>query len=195
MGVSDFFQDVWDFMCRPFEDCKSCTEVLDDVLDPYYYSKTSPGVRRIPPKFDRACWDNDLKYDFSLSRPPPSSHSPANSRVVVTLSRSRSLSASRSYEEEDQQIQFLFYSGSDISTPMLTERLCSSGYRSDAISRQLQPISEPPRLSREIPCFFSPRNTPLMSPMSAPIYSPHLFKISEQRGRNQSRHYNNRGYR
>ncbi|KAK1943400.1 hypothetical protein P3T76_004796 [Phytophthora citrophthora] len=110
MGVSDFFQDVWDFMCRPFEDCKSCTEVLDDVLDPYYYSKTSPGVRRVPPTFDRARWDNDLKYDFSLSRPPPS-QSPANSRVVFTLSRSRSHSASRSFEEEDQQIQFLFYSG------------------------------------------------------------------------------------
>ncbi|KAG1710022.1 hypothetical protein DVH05_017031 [Phytophthora capsici] len=191
MGVSDFFQDVWDFVCRPFEDCKSCSEVLDNVLDPYYYGKTSPGVRRTPPTFDRTRWDNDLKYDFSLSRPPPS-QSPANSRVVFPLSRSRSLSASRSLEE-DEQIQFLFYSGSDIST---SDRLCSSGYRSDAISRPLQPITEPPRLSHEIPCFFSPRDAPLMAPMSAPIYSPHLFMISEQRGRSPSRHYSNRrGYR
>ncbi|ETN15071.1 hypothetical protein PPTG_07275 [Phytophthora nicotianae INRA-310] len=178
---------MWDFLRRPFEDCKSYC----DVLDPYYYSKTSPGVRRNPPKFDRACWENDLKYDFSLSRPPPSFQSSSSGRMQFTLSRSRSQSRSASVlheEEEEQQVQFLFYGGSDISTPVSVGKLCSSGYRSDVICTPMRLVSQPPRISHEIPCFFSPRDTPMMSPMSAPIYSPHLFQINEQRWRLRPRH-------
>ncbi|KAG6960624.1 hypothetical protein JG688_00009507 [Phytophthora aleatoria] len=38
----------------------------------------------------------------------------------------------------------------------------------------------PPSQSHEMPCFFSPRDTPLKSPILAPIYSSHLFQIREQ---------------
>ncbi|KAG6619918.1 uncharacterized protein IUM83_05693 [Phytophthora cinnamomi] len=205
MGLGEFFRNVWDFVCSSFEDCTSCC----DVLDPDYYRKTSPGVRRTPQMFNR--WDNDVKYDFG-GHPPsraPSSLPPVSSSPVGRTLRSftspssmsgsagsSSGSASRSqspssysYEEEDErQVQFLFYGGSDPPTP--TGGTYPSGYRSDMISKYVQPV-EPaspafiasPRINHEMPCFFSPRTTPT-SPMSAPIYSPHLFRITEQRTRN-----------
>ncbi|OWZ04301.1 hypothetical protein PHMEG_00023819 [Phytophthora megakarya] len=182
MGVSKLFRDIWNFMRRPFEDCTSCT----DVLDPYYYSKTSPGVRRDPPKFDRACWENDLKYDFSLSRPPPSFQSPSDRRGY-TLSGSSSFSDPLSYSEDEDRIEFLFYGGSEVLTPLSSERLVS-GYRTDLISKPTKTTSQP-QINHEIPCFFSPRDTPLRSPLTAPIYSPHLFKITEQRRNSKHRNW------
>ncbi|EGZ24497.1 hypothetical protein PHYSODRAFT_554653 [Phytophthora sojae] len=210
MGLSEFFRDLWDLVRSPFEDCTSCC----DVLDPDYYRKTSPGVRRTPQMFNR--WDHDVKFDVGSNPPsrlPPSfsfspvissSHAGRTQRSFTSpaslsgsspssgsgsASRSQSPS-SYSYEEEDErQVQFLFYGGSDPPTPT-GGGAYPSGYRSDMISKYIQP-TEPispasiasPRISHEMPCFFSPRTTPT-SPMSAPIYSPHLFKITEQRTRN-----------
>ncbi|EEY57463.1 uncharacterized protein PITG_00012 [Phytophthora infestans T30-4] len=183
MGLSEFFHSVWDFVCRPFEDCTSCC----DVLDPDYYRKTSPGVHRSPQMFNR--WEHGVKYNITSSRPPSSgsrSDSPSN--------------YSYEEEEEERQVQFLFYGGSDPPTPTSVGDLYpSGGYRSDMISNYVEPMSpaasiESPRISHEMPCFFSPRNTPLQSPMSAPIYSPHLFKISEQRMSRRSTGYYNMRY-
>ncbi|KAH7477322.1 hypothetical protein PRIC1_001332 [Phytophthora ramorum] len=195
MGVSEFFHSVWDLLRRPFEECTSCC----DVLDPNYYRKTSPGVRRSPQMFNRF---NDVKYDFSKSRPPSSlPPSSSNSHADITQrsnmssgSGSRSASPMNySYEEEEEErhVQFLFYGGSDPPTP--TSAGGPGGYRSDMISNYVEPISPAafasPRINHEMPCFFSPRNTPAQSPMSAPIYSPHLFKIAEQRHRHSAGHY------
>ncbi|KAG7376317.1 hypothetical protein PHYPSEUDO_013767 [Phytophthora pseudosyringae] len=207
MGVSGFFQYVWDLVRRPFENCTSCC----DVLDPDYYRKTSPGVRRTSPMFNR--WEHDVKYNLTPSRPPsqlpPFSSSPTVGKTQgsrehqsKTLSSSGSRSGSRSdspsdysYEEEDErQVQFLFYGGSDPPTPTSAGGLYSNGYRSDMISNYVEPRSpaasiESPRISHEMPCFFSPRDVAAQSPMSAPIYSPHLFKITEQRTTRRSAGY------
>ncbi|KAG6951880.1 hypothetical protein JG688_00013539 [Phytophthora aleatoria] len=207
MGLSDFLHSVWDFVCRPFEDCTSCC----DVLDPDYYRKTSPGVRGTPQMFNR--WEHDVKYNLTPSRPPSSLPQYASTHVgeelqsrehqSKTLSSSGSRSGSHSdspsnysYEEEDErQVQFLFYGGSDPPTPTSAGGLnCLNGYRSDMISNYVEPMSpaasiESPRINHEMPCFFSPRDTPLQSPMSAPIYSPHLFKITEQRTSRRSTGY------
>ncbi|KAF4039904.1 hypothetical protein GN244_ATG07849 [Phytophthora infestans] len=209
MGLSEFFHSVWDFVCRPFEDCTSCC----DVLDPDYYRKTSPGVHRSPQMFNR--WEHGVKYNITSSRPPSSlpafsrSHVGTREQQSKTLSSSGSRSGSRSdspsnysyeEEEEERQVQFLFYGGSDPPTPTSVGDLYpSGGYRSDMISNYVEPMSpaasiESPRISHEMPCFFSPRNTPLQSPMSAPIYSPHLFKISEQRMSRRSTGYYNMRY-
>eukprot|EP00644_Phytophthora_capsici_P010825 jgi/Phyca11/104436/e_gw1.9.575.1 len=176
MGVSGFFRYIWDLVRQPFEDCTSCC----DVLDPDYYRKTSPGVRRSPQMFNR--WEYDVQsktLSSSGSRSGSSANSPLN----------------YSYEEEDErQVQFLFYGGSDPPTPNSVGGLHQNGYRSDMISNYVEPMSpaasiESPRISHEMPCFFSPRNTPIQSPMSAPIYSPHLFKIAEQRTTRRSAGY------
>ncbi|OWZ07457.1 hypothetical protein PHMEG_00020145 [Phytophthora megakarya] len=201
MGLSEFFSRVWDFVCQPFEDCTSCC----DVLDPDYYRKTSPGVRRAPEMFNR--WEHDVKYDYTHSRPPSSLPSSTKSHGGAvhqskTLSSSGSRSASSSdtpsrysYEEDERQVQFLFYGGSDPPTPT-SGNLCPNGYRSDMISNYVEPMSpasiESPRINHEMPCFFSPRDTPLHSPMSAPIYSPHLFRITEQHTRRSSGYYSMR---
>lgn len=204
MGLSEFFHSVWDFVRRPFEECTSCC----DVLDPDYYRKTSPGVRRTPQMFDR--WENDVKYDFTRSRPPSSLPPSSSSHVRLTQRSTSSGSGSRSgsplnysysyYEEEEgeRQVQFLFYGGSDPPTPTSAGGLYLNGYRSDMISNYVQPVEpmspasiESPRINHEMPCFFSPRDMP-QSPMSAPIYSPHLFKITEQRTRRNSGYYNMR---
>ncbi|KAE8877089.1 hypothetical protein PF005_g22967 [Phytophthora fragariae] len=199
MGVSEFFHNLWDLVRRPFEDCTSCC----DVLDRDYYRKTSPGVRRTPQMFNR--WDYDVKFDVG-SHPPsrlpsslppvPNSYEGRTQRSFTSpcsgsgsSSASRSMSpSSYSYDEEEnddeRQMQFLFYGGSDPPTP--TGGAYPSGYRSDMISKYVEPMSPAsiasPRINHEMPCFFSPRTTPT-SPMSAPIYSPHLFKINEQRTR------------
>ncbi|KAG1703973.1 hypothetical protein DVH05_006979 [Phytophthora capsici] len=205
MGVSGFFRYIWDLVRQPFEDCTSCC----DVLDPDYYRKTSPGVRRSPQMFNR--WEYDVKMELTPSNPPtrpPFQSSNVDktpeSREVQskTLSSSGSRSGSSansplnySYEEEDErQVQFLFYGGSDPPTPNSVGGLHQNGYRSDMISNYVEPMSpaasiESPRISHEMPCFFSPRNTPIQSPMSAPIYSPHLFKIAEQRTTRRSAGY------
>ncbi|CAH0482176.1 unnamed protein product [Peronospora belbahrii] len=200
MGLSVFFQRVWDLVRRPFEDCTSCC----DVIDPDYYRKASPGVHRTPRMYDH--WERDVKY-FTQSRPPLSRSSSTSSRVGLTKrstssgSRSRSdtpSNCSYSYDKEeagDRQVQFLFYGGSDYPTP--AGGLCTSGYRSDMISHYVRPMMESmspvliksPRINHEMPCFFSPRNAP-QSPMFAPIYSPHLFTITEHRIRYGSRYYN-----
>jgi hypothetical protein len=200
MGLSGFFHYVWDLVRRPFEDCTSCC----DVLDPDYYRKTSPGVHRTPQQFNR--WEKDVKYDFTASRPPSSLPPSSSSHAGVMTQRSKTSSSSRSdspmnysYEEEEdgqQHLQFLFYGGSDPPTPTSTGGgVRVHGYRSDMISNYVQPV-EPispaaipsPRINHEMPCFFSPRNTP-QSPMTAPIYSPHLFRITEQQPRRSSGYY------
>ncbi|KAF1785702.1 hypothetical protein GQ600_9745 [Phytophthora cactorum] len=185
MGLSDFLHSVWDFVCRPFEDCTSCC----DVLDPDYYRKTSPAR---------------LKYNLTPSRPPSSIPQYASTHVgeelqsrehqSKTLSSSGSRSGSHSdspsnysYEEEDERQRS--------PTPTSAGGLnYLNGYRSDMISNYVEPMSpaasiESPRINHEMPCFFSPRDTPLQSPMSAPIYSPHLFKITEQRTSRRSTGY------
>lgn len=187
MGISGFFRYVWDVVRRPFTECTDCVSCYE-MCDPDYYRKTSPGVRRTPQMFDR--WDRDVKYDFTQERPVSSNAPPSSthSHVVLTQHSKASSGSTYSYEEEDErQVQFLFYGGSDPPTPTSAGGHYSNGYRSDMISGYTQP-AEPrspamiasPHISHEMPCFFSPRNAP-QSPMSAPIYSPHLFKISEQR--------------
>ncbi|CAI5724537.1 unnamed protein product [Peronospora effusa] len=198
MGMSRFFQSVWDLVRRPFVDCTSCY----DILDPDYYRETSPGVYTTPQMFNH--WEHDVKQDFlmqsryqsSLSL-SPSTHVGLAQNSTSSSSRSRSdspLNSPYSYynkEERDMHVQFLFYGGSD----HLTRSLNSSGYRSDMISNHalsMKPMSpaviESPRINHEMPCFFSPRDT-LQSPMSAPMYSPYIFKITEQRNTRRSTGY------
>ena len=192
MGLLTFFQSVWDLVRWPIENCTSCC----DILDPDYYCKTSPGVYTTSQMFNH--WEHDVKHDFtrhqsSLS-PSSSSHVSLTQHSTSSDSRSRSDAPSNnsySYckEARDRQVQFLFYGGSD--HPTATGGLHSSGYRSDMISNyalSMEPMSpaaiESPRINHEIPCFFSPQ-----SPMSAPIYSPYIFRTPEQRTRRSTGYY------
>ncbi|CAI5737535.1 unnamed protein product [Peronospora destructor] len=190
MRLSGFFQNVWDLVRRSFEDCTSCC----DMLDPDYYRKTSPGVYTTPQMFNH--WDHDVKHDFTQSRYQSSLSLSTSSQVDLTQNSTSSgsrlcadSSSNNPYynKERNRRVQFLFYSGS--VRPSSTGGLYSSGYRSDMISNDalsMQPTSPAaiklPRINHDMPCFFSPRDT-LQSPMSAPIYSPHIFKITEQQTR------------
>uniref|UniRef100_M4B5F9 Uncharacterized protein n=1 Tax=Hyaloperonospora arabidopsidis (strain Emoy2) TaxID=559515 RepID=M4B5F9_HYAAE len=200
MGVSEVLYAIGHFVCRPFSDCSSCV----DVLDRSYYSKTSPGVYASPQMFNR--WENDVKHGYTRSRPLPSRLPPPppprtrkkglTKRSTSSSSRPRSESSSNnpSYysfedeEERDRRVQFLFYGGSDPPTPTSRGGLAAStGYRSDMISDAVSLTSiRSPQINHEIPCFFSPRDTPRSS-VSASMYSPHVFKITEQKQRRNAR--------
>ncbi|RLN65822.1 hypothetical protein BBJ28_00012082 [Nothophytophthora sp. Chile5] len=176
---------LWNLLRRPFQDCTNCYVVCDSD----YYRNASPGVRQPPQQLDR--WDRDVKYDFTQANRPVSSNAPSSGGRPGTTHRSKTSSDSYySYEEDEQPgVQFLFYGGSDPPTPTSAAGILQGGYRSDMISNYnhtlaTEPMSPAalvsPRISHEIPCFFSPRNTP-QSPLSTPLYSPHLFRITEQR--------------
>ncbi|CAI5733993.1 unnamed protein product [Hyaloperonospora brassicae] len=203
MGVSDVLYTIGHFLCRPFADCSSCC----DVLDRHYYYKTSPGGHTSPQMFNR--WPTDVKHTAKRSRPLPSrppvskTHVGVTKRSTSSSSRARSESSSNNpsssnYDDDDERdrhVQFLFYGGSDPPTPTSRGGLASVGYRSDLISDtgSRAPIQSP-QINREIPCFFSPRQTPRSS-LSMSMYSPHVFKITEHQTRRNARYRSMRSFR
>lgn len=189
------FSELWDrvteFFSRPFRDC---TNMCDIVERPFGGAPGSPGVQVLPQHFPRMDRDRDLKYDLSAG--PISSSSQVSNASRSGSSRSKTSNDSfYSYDDPyDQPTQFLFYCGSESLTPSSAEaaaRAASNGWRSDAISTtpyvlglQNEGPATPrtpivsPSISHQIPIFFSPRNAPT-SPAAVPMYSPHLFRITE----------------
>lgn len=191
---TELWENVTEFFSRPFRDCYNMCDVVER---PFGGPPGSPGVQVLPQHFPRMDRDQDLKYDLSAG--PISSSSAISNASHHSSGRSKTSSDSfYSYEDPyDQPTQFLFYCGSEPLTPnsaQIAASRAANGMRSDAISitpyvlgvpneepvTPRQPIVSP-SISHQIPVFFSPRNAPLSSPGGPmPMYSPHLFRITEQ---------------
>lgn len=179
--LSRWWDSFTEFLRHPFRDCYN----MCDLERPFGASPGSPGVTVLPQHFPRM--DRDLKYDFTAG---PISSSAASKSSPARSTRSKTSSDSfLSYDDPyDQPTQFLFYCGSDPLTPTSAQLAARNGLKTDTISGytptagaepQVHTPLASPRISHQIPVFFSPRNAPT-SPAAAPLYSPHLFRITER---------------